>query len=108
MEYEDLRILIIERTNFENEIFDFLINPLVFVPPDDPFWDPVTVNLNDSQINQLKTIEKEAECFICTNISLNFSNLNCCNNDICSDCTFNWFSKSVKCPFCKQDLRDFI
>ena len=105
---EIFRDLLNERNTYEQELYDFLINPLILIPQDDPFWDPVVVSLNDSQINELKVVEKEAECLICTNVSLNFKKVNCCNNDICSDCIFTWFSKSVKCPFCKQDLRDFV
>ena len=106
---EDLfYITLVNRNQFESELYDFLVNPMALIPQDSSFWDPVVVSLNEYQIEQIENIEKEADCFICTNNFSNFKQVPCCSKLICEDCTEIWFCKSVKCPYCKQDLREFI
>ena len=111
---ENLLILIHEREEYENYIYDTLINDLDLNQNflnenfliDPTFWDPVIVCLTNEQINNLYTIHKECECFICTEQKSLFKKMSCCNNNICFECTKNWFNVSVFCPFCKKDQRE--
>jgi hypothetical protein len=94
-------------------ILRFLNNPLIqfgnlFSGIPDSFWDPVVVSLSETQICSLKRKLKKQNCTICSDDVYNYKVLPCCKNDLCLDCTSSWFSKSVKCPYCNQDLRDFI
>jgi hypothetical protein len=98
---DNLYELIRQRNEFELQIYDFLVNPII----SDDFWEPVKVSFKE--INKLKDSIKEDICHICTDKHLNFKKLNCCNQEICNGCCHNWFNESVKCPFCFQDLRDF-
>ena len=102
---ENLLILIHERDEFENYIYDSLIEPYeLFIDP--TFWDPVIICLTTEQINNLHTVICDSECIICTNQISVFKNLRCCNNNICITCIDNWFNVSVFCPFCKKDQRE--
>jgi hypothetical protein len=110
--------LLQERQQFENLLYDYLINEtddlillnvnnfnnFNFIPED--FWEPVTVCLTIDQVSNLETVTKTCECIICKDIKSDFKNLSCCNNDMCEECIINWFTKSVHCPFCKQDQRE--
>lgn len=100
-------------------ILRFLNNPLIqYGNPGNPgnlfsgipedFWDPVVVSLSETQIYSLKRKLKKQNCTICSDDVYNYKVLPCCKNDLCLDCTSSWFSKSVKCPYCNQDVRDFI
>ena len=111
--------LLVERYDYEEHLYNTLIghsNGIYFftsfiteVPEQSSsFWDPVVVCLNDSQIEQLETIEEQKECFICKENASLFKKVVCCNNHICTDCTTNWFKKSVFCPFCKHDQREAV
>ena len=95
-----------ERTEYENYIYDILVNPIIIIPDEsDTFWDPVVVSLND--IEKLETVVCEnIECLICTEKCNIFKKVICCNNKICLECANNWFEKSVYCPFCKHDQRE--
>ena len=92
-----------ERTNFENALYDYLVEPLMLI--DDSFWEPVKVYYKD--VKELEDIIGEDVCYICTDKHLNFKNLHCCNQKLCNDCCYTWFGSSVKCPYCYQDLREF-
>lgn len=115
--------LLQSRQEFENLLYDFLINEnneiiienyetnnlnlnltLINVIPED-FWEPVVVCLSTQEIENLETVTKDCECLICKESKQQFKNLKCCDNDICGDCITNWFNVSVYCPFCKQDQR---
>ena len=96
--------LVTERQAFEIEIYDFLVEDLI---PDE-FWDPVKVGLSPEQIEKLQVISTESDCFICTSMNSEFCSMECCKKIICKDCTTKWFSESVKCPFCVQDLRNCL
>jgi hypothetical protein len=91
---------------FEQRVFIFLTHPFQYIPED--FWEPVVVSLNQSQLELLKSKLCKKSCIICTEEVYNFKVLPCCKNDTCKECTINWFAKSTKCPYCKQDVRDFI
>jgi hypothetical protein len=97
-----LFLLIHEREIFENDLYNTLVTPLI-IPED--FWEPVIVCLTDEQIEEMQNITKEEMCFICNEITKDFKILKCCNKDMCIDCTYNWFNRSVYCPFCKFDQR---
>jgi len=74
---------------------------------EDSFWEPVIVCLTQQQIDSLETIIcEQQECYICKEDSTIFKKVLCCNNKICTDCTTNWFNRSVYCPFCKGDQRN--
>jgi len=100
-----LQILIHERLLFEDEMYDVLISPL-FIPDD--FWEPVIVCLTEEQIESMKDITKNEICFICDETMESFKELPCCHKDMCVDCNYTWFNRSVFCPFCKCDQRNFI
>jgi hypothetical protein len=103
---DPLHLLIRERNQFENFMYDYLITTIE-VP--ESFWDPVIVCLTDKQIDLMKTINcKEIECFICKDDKNIFKKINCCDNKICLDCIKIWFNKSVFCPFCKKDQRTIL
>ena len=104
-----LNQLIYERMRYENELYDVLITNNVlndFIPDD--FWEPVRVSLPYDDLNKLKSILNEAECFICRDTKQLFTCLWCCSKHICNDCTFDWFCISVYCPYCKKDLRNSV
>jgi hypothetical protein len=100
-------ILVLEREEFENEIYEYLVLPLLI---DNSFWDPVVVSLSIDEINNFQTIRSQInlECFICKDNHNIFKNLQCCKNKMCFQCMDNWFSVSVFCPFCKKDQREIF
>jgi hypothetical protein len=98
-----LQELINERSRFENYLYDYLLEPLIVI--DESFWEPVQVGYN--KIKELQDIVTEDTCFICTDKHINFKNMKCCNQKMCNGCCYTWFEKSVKCPYCQQDLREF-
>jgi hypothetical protein len=93
--------LIRSRQDFENYVFDTLISSLI----PDTFWDPVKVFLDFNKILCFKELIVDSECLICCEQKKEYQLVPCCNNSFCKDCVFKWFSESVKCPFCKTDLR---
>jgi len=97
--------LILERVQFEDELYDFLVDDM-FIP--DEFWEPVIVNLTKQQIDLLKNKLNDDECNICTTTNSSFKLLECCGKDMCIDCSTNWFNRSTKCPFCNHDIRTLI
>ena len=99
--------LILERSYFEINVYDFLISDVIGVIPDD-FWDPIPVKLSILKIKKLKTLNCNNECLICTENKKIFKEMECCKQSICGECVNIWFNTSVKCPFCIQDLRDFL
>jgi len=99
---ESLEQLILERNSFEMMIFDYLVEPVI---PDD-FWNPVVVCLSKEHLESLEELHINDTCFICTMDSNLFKKVHCCNKQLCNECTYKWFEISVKCPFCKQDLRE--
>ncbi len=101
---ETINRLIRERLDFENEMYDYLLEP-VSILIDDSFWEPVHVGYK--RIKELKDVITEDVCCICTEKHLNFKSISCCNQKMCNDCCYTWFEKSVKCPYCQQDIRDF-
>ena len=101
-----LENLILQRNLFEIHVYDYLVNPYVLVPDD--FWDPIKVGLKPHEMLHLNEVIVHDNCVICTDNSDLFREVNCCKNKICNSCTERWFSESVRCPFCAQDLRDFI
>ena len=97
-----LAAFIIERSEFEDQLYDFLVDPII-IPED--FWEPVIIKLTEQQINLLKNKINEDECSICTSICNSFKLLECCGKDMCTECSVNWFNRSTKCPFCNHDIR---
>ena len=73
------------------------------VPPD--FWDPVKVTVSDDK--KFKFVDESWECFICREERTKKTEMECCKQALCDSCVKNWFNKeSVKCPFCKKDIRE--
>jgi hypothetical protein len=111
------------RNNFENEMYDYLasstsFNGIFFVYTnvinneiddnlniDDDFWDPVIVSYDS--INLLEDITLQEHCHVCTEDKSLFKKLKCCSQNLCVECCQEWFGRSVKCPYCYQDLRNF-
>ena len=116
MDISSYEQLLIERNEFEEELYNTLISNNLEIlieltedlEDDDPFWDPVIVCLSNTQIESLETvtIESQKECLICNENNDTFKKVSCCNNKICLDCVNSWFKKSVFCPFCKHDQRE--
>ena len=110
-----LNLLIYERNQFENNLYDHLLNGegITFIftdnedneDSDDDFWAPVVIAYNN--IERLPDVISEDTCSICTDNHLNFKKVICCGQKLCNGCCYEWFSRSVKCPYCLQDLRDF-
>jgi len=96
--------MVIYRDAFENQAYDYLVNPLI---PEE-FWEPVVVCLSPSEISQFERIPVSDECAICNQDCSLFIKLGCCTNYMCEMCASKWFSSSVKCPFCVQDLRNCL
>ena len=99
----NLQQLIQEREEFEQALYDFFINDYLIIP--ESFWEPVKVCYQNVQ--SLQDIIIEENCVICTDKHTNFKKVHCCNQKICNGCCYEWFSISVKCPYCYQDLREF-
>jgi hypothetical protein len=72
------------------------------------FWDPVVVCLSEHQFSLVTNKLKKQDCVICNETKYNFKVVPCCKNDLCTCCASAWFGKSIKCPYCNQDIRDFI
>ena len=102
--FELMESLIQERNEFEQYIYEFLVTPII----SDSFWEPVKVVLPDHCKNKLIQVYGQSECIICRFDKLFFRELSCCKNKMCSCCINKWFNESVKCPFCKHDLRTKI
>jgi hypothetical protein len=101
----------LNETTFRRQLLRYLEtygHDNVFIPDD--FWQPVRICLSKSQIENIPDIitHGEEECVICSNKREKFKQINCCKNNICSDCVTKWFNESVKCPYCKQDLRTYL
>jgi hypothetical protein len=109
------------RISFENELYDHLIsstslNGIFFTYStvysnvysdviDETFWEPVVVSYE--KIDLLESIDEQGNCSVCTEDQSSFKRLKCCNQKLCVGCCEEWFGRSVKCPYCYQDLRDF-
>ena len=98
------------RNALDMVIISSLLNPAT-LPPNEAFWEPVKVGLTLEQGEQvpLSTISEADCCWICTENKTLWRTLPCSDQHVvCHDCFIKWFSESVKCPFCKQDVRDLI
>ena len=102
---ESLQNLIWERARFENEIYDYLVGPLISFIDNESFWEPVKVGYKN--VKELPDDVTQDTCVICTEQHLNFKSLICCNQKMCNGCCYQWFESSVKCPYCFQDIREF-
>ncbi len=96
--------LLRERRDFEIYIYDLLVE----IPIPDDFWEPIEVFLTIEQIRSLEDFIGESECTICLENHLNFKRTCCCKHILCNGCANNWFSHSVKCPYCNDDQRKYI
>jgi len=110
--------------SIDDRVMRFLSNPLeyniqhIFVNRNmlqlinnripDSFWDPVVVSLSEHQFSLVTNKLKKQDCVICNETEYNFKILPCCKNDLCTCCASSWFGKSIRCPYCNQDIRDFI
>ena len=88
-----------------SRLHDTLITELLGIPSD--FWEPVKVTANDSIKFEFEDTETPWDCIICREKRNKKTQLKCCNQFLCESCVENWFKKeSIKCPFCKKDIRD--
>lgn len=103
------RVILNFRNNREEAINQIISEILVVVQPvqvPEDFWEPVKVTIKDTE-DVFKFTNEEWECIICREERTKKTKLNCCGQEICDSCVNNWFNKeSVKCPFCKRDIRD--
>ena len=90
------------RTLLEILLFEYLISSL------SDFWEPVKVGLSESELNKFKIVTSHDDCSICYEYCLNFNEMSCCKNKICTNCIKLWFNKSVYCPYCREDVRDYL
>ncbi|MDA9846596.1 RING finger protein [Flavobacteriaceae bacterium] len=95
--------------NFQMERVEDLLSDIItvvpIVPPD--FWDPVKVTVSDSENKKFEFVDESWECFICREDRTKKTEMKCCKQALCDSCVENWFHKeSVKCPFCKKDIRE--
>jgi len=110
--------------SIDDRVMRFLSNPLeyhiqhIFVNRNifevidnrlpESFWDPVVVCLSEHQFSLVTNKLKKQDCVICNETKYNFKVVPCCKNDLCTCCASAWFGKSIKCPYCNQDIREFI
>ncbi len=93
--------LVIERNIFEDSLYNYLINPLI---PEN-FWEPVYISF-DYQL-KLKLTVSVGECPVCMENQSIFRESMCCKQKLCENCCEKWFKRSVHCPYCYQDSREF-
>jgi len=87
----------------EDLLSDILTVQTISVPPD--FWEPVKVTVGDDK--KFEFTDEIWECFICREERTKKTEMECCKQALCESCVENWFNKeSVKCPFCKKDIRE--
>ena len=98
-----LENLLLERNQFEDEIYDLLVNPLNFIP--ESFWEPVRISFDTKHLTDNYIYN---ECCICITHKNRFKIMKCCNQLMCVKCADKWFKLSVMCPYCNRDLREFI
>jgi hypothetical protein len=68
------------------------------------FWEPVKITV---ELDTFEFTEEDWECIICREERSKKTSLNCCNQFLCDVCTESWFTKeSIRCPFCKKDIRE--
>ncbi len=73
------------------------------------FSEPVVVRPTDEQIeNALQSIPNStSNCAICQDsISYDGVKIRHCGHDFHRSCLSNWFEINVRCPVCRQDIRD--
>lgn len=71
--------------------------------PDD-FWEPVKITTDKEKFI---FYEESWECIICRENRNKKTDLKCCKQSLCDICVEEWFTKeSIKCPFCKKDIRE--
>ena len=93
--------LIHDRQLFEDEMYDLLVSPFQFIP--ESFWESIKLSYD---INLLVNIYNNDTCIICANEMYHFKEMSCCKHNMCIDCCTSWFSISVRCPYCYNDLRN--
>ena len=94
-----------ERNRREMEEINRLIDNFYFSELPHDFWEPVKVTIDDSKNFNFKN--ETWECVICRQERNKKTELECCKQPLCDYCVKNWFNKeSVKCPFCKKDIRE--
>jgi len=108
----DERILRFLSNPLEYQIQHIFVNRNIFEVMDnrvpEGFWDPVVVCLSEHQFSLITNKLKKQDCTICNETEYNFKVVPCCKNDLCTCCASSWFGKSIKCPYCNQDIREFI
>ena len=96
------------------EVFFLILSCIDEIPfPNDMILDLIEIPdiLTDNETverNTLKLVSTDVpwECQLCNDIKHRKYVLGCCNKEICDTCTEKWFyEKSVKCPYCRQDIR---
>jgi hypothetical protein len=86
-----------------NRAIIVIVDSISVIPPD--FWEPVKVTVDDDK--KFEFVDENWECFICREERTKKTEMECCNQALCDSCVENWFNKeSVKCPFCKKDIRE--
>jgi len=104
----------ITRSLFERMLLDHLVVDIEYsYSPEilDDFWEPVKVGLKQEHLDEFDMVKiqpgtESFNCFICSNDNDTYKLIPCCNKEMCTLCVNRWFKESVKCPFCKQDIRE--
>ena len=70
------------------------------------FWEPVRVTVPEEYFIY-ESVLGGWNCTVCGNQRMDRTKLKCCRNHICKICVKEWFTKkSIKCPYCKGDVRE--
>jgi len=96
---------IMEYHRNRERIFLFMLQERLFMEsiPDD-FWEPVKITTDKEKFI---FYEESWECIICRENRNKKTDLKCCKQSLCDICVEEWFTKeSIKCPFCKKDIRE--
>ena len=77
-----------------------------FFTEDREFWDPVKVTAKDTTFEFIPA-PASWDCDLCYEHQPSKTTLPCCSQEMCKACVKKWFKQeSVKCPFCRKDIRE--
>jgi hypothetical protein len=84
----------------------YLLYIIEQIIPDDDFWEDVKVTVT---LDSFVFVNEDWTCTVCCEDVKTKTTLPCCQQSLCKTCCKNWFEKeSVKCPFCREDIREKI